>query len=73
MQHSNVTNPNGTRPISIDVEGEPQGVVIPEAGGFRFLAVRLGAFAIDGRVFASVAAARDAARSALRDAAPDAA
>ena len=69
MKPTSVTNPSGTRPISIEVEGEPQGVVIPEANGFRFLAVRLGAFAIDGRVFASVAAARDAARSALRGAA----
>ena len=68
MQHL-VEKPNGNRPIAIDVDGEPQGVVVPAPGGFRFLAVRFSAFAIDGQTFESVAAAELAARLALR---PDA-
>lgn len=68
MQHANVAKPNGNRPISIDVAGEPLGIVIPEGGSYRFLAVRFSAFAIDGKVFASVAAAREAARRAIRSA-----
>ena len=65
MQHANVASPNANRPISIEVDGEPLGVVIPQQDGFRFLAVRLNAFAIDGQVFGSVAAAREAARLAI--------
>lgn len=51
-----------TKPIVIDVDGEPQGVVVPNAGDFRFMAVKLGVFPLDGQVFDSVAAARKAAR-----------
>jgi hypothetical protein len=68
MQHSHVEKPNGNRPITIEVEGEPIGVVIPGEEGFRFLAVRFHAFPIDGRIFDSVDAARAAASLALNDA-----
>ena len=65
MQHAQVDKPNGNRPIAIEVDGEPLGVVIPEGEGFRFLAVRLNAFGIDGQVFDSVEAAEQAASLAL--------
>ena len=68
MRHSHVEKPNGNRPITIEVEGEPIGVVIPGEEGFRFLAVRFHAFPLDGRIFDSVDAARAAASLALNDA-----
>ncbi len=64
MQHSFVEKPLGNKPIAIEVDGEPLGIVIPEPQGFRFLAVRFNAFGIDGRTFASVEEARAAARDA---------
>lgn len=67
MQHAHVDKPNDSRPITIEVAGEPQGVVIPGDDGFRFLAVRLDAFPIDGQVFPSLDAARAAVQGALRD------
>ena len=45
MQHSNVEKPGTNKPITIEVRGEPLGVVLPEEDGFRFLAVRFSAFA----------------------------
>ncbi len=65
MQHTNLAKPNGNKPITIEVRGEPLGVVLPEPEGYRFLAVRFDAFAIDGQVFDSVDAARRAASHAL--------
>jgi hypothetical protein len=65
MQHVHVEKPTGNKPITIEVGGEPLGVVVPEAGGYRFLAVRFNAFAIEGRLFDSVDAARQAASEAL--------
>ena len=53
------------RSIAIEVAGEPQGVVIPSAEGFRFLAVRLPVFPLDGVIFESVEAARAAAAVAV--------
>jgi hypothetical protein len=67
MPYTNVEKPNGSRPITIEVRGEPLGVVLPEAEGYRFLAVRFYAVSIDGRVFESVEAARLAASIALAD------
>lgn len=67
MQHT-VHKPAGTRPVTIEVDGEPQGVVVPAPEGFRFLAVRFNAFGIDGQTFASVEAAQLAASRALSDA-----
>ena len=60
MQHVHVEKPNGNKPIAINVDGEPIGVVVRHARGFRFLAVRLNAFEVDGEVFDSVEAAREA-------------
>ena len=65
MQHQTLTRPQSPKPIAIEVDGEPLGVVIPEGEAFRFLAVRLNAFGIDGQVFDSVAAAEAAASAAL--------
>ena len=64
MQHT-VDKPHGTKPIAIEVDGEPLGVVVPDPEGYRFLAVRLNAFGIDGETFPSVEAAQLAASRAL--------
>jgi hypothetical protein len=66
MQHT-VSKPAGSRPVTIEVDGEPLGVVVPDAEGFRFLAVRFNAFGIDGQTFASVAAAQLAASRAVHE------
>jgi hypothetical protein len=63
MQHP-VERPIEAKPIVIEVSGEPLGVVIPAGDGYRFLAVKLPVFAIDGKVFASIEAARLAAGAA---------
>jgi hypothetical protein len=64
MQHI-VAQPPLLKPIAIDVGGEPLGVVIPSAEGFRFLAVRLPVFPLDGVVFPTVEAAQRAAAGVL--------
>ena len=66
MKHSQVENRSGSKPIAVSVDGEPLGVLLQETGGYRFLAVRLNAFGIDGQVFASVAAAEAAVAKAVR-------
>ena len=73
MQEKSFGRAKALRPIVIEVAGEPQGVVVPENGGFRFLAVRLPAFAIDGVQFDSIEAARIAASEALQHRKGDAA
>jgi hypothetical protein len=60
MQHQTFARPPAQRPIAIEVDGEPLGVVIPADEGFRFLAVKLQAFAVDGQIFTTVEQARDA-------------
>ena len=65
--HQHISPPPARRPITIEVDGEPQGVVIPAAAGVRFLAVRLSAFALDGAEFDSVEAARMALVDAVRN------
>jgi hypothetical protein len=65
MQHQTISRPLESRPIAIEVDGEPLGVVVPADEGFRFLAVRLNAFAVDGHIFTSVEAARDAVSAAI--------
>ncbi|WP_354064505.1 hypothetical protein [Devosia sp. 2618] len=50
----------------IEVAGEPLGVVVPNADGFRFLAVKLPAFAIDGQQFETVEKAHFAVSQAVR-------
>ena len=69
MQHIFAQQPL-QKPIAIDVAGEPQGVVLPSAEGFRFIAVRLPVFPLDGMMFATVEAARLAAADVV-DAAED--
>jgi hypothetical protein len=55
------------KPIVIEVSGEPLGVVVPDADGYKFLAVKFPVFGIDGHRFETVEAARLAARAILAD------
>jgi len=70
MQHQPISRPATARPITIEVDGEPLGVVLPSDEGFRFLAVRFAAFAHDGRIFESVEQARAALGEALHASVP---
>jgi hypothetical protein len=54
MQFQTITRPPASKPIAIEVDGEPLGVVVPSDEGYRFLAVRFSAFALDGRIFETV-------------------
>ena len=54
------------RPVVITVDGEPQGVVVQAGEAFRFLAVKLPAFAVDGQIFESVESARENVAEAVR-------
>lgn len=65
MQESNVDRASALRPIVIEVAGEPQGIVVPHQGGYRFVAVRLPAFAIDGHQFETVEKAHFAVKTAV--------
>ncbi|HTN61509.1 MAG TPA: hypothetical protein VL147_08105 [Devosia sp.] len=65
MQESSVDRATALRPIVIEVGGEPQGIVVPHDGGYRFVAVRLPAFAIDGHQFDSVEKAHFAVKAAV--------
>jgi hypothetical protein len=58
MQHHAPLRPRSSRPVTIEVEGDPVGVVVAHADGYRFLAVRLQAFGMDGKTFPSIEAAR---------------
>lgn len=64
MLHATVNKPADPKPVTVDLDGEPLGVLVNAPEGYRFMAVRLEAFEIDGRTFASVEAARDALRQA---------
>ena len=64
MQHI-VAQPTLQKPIAIEVAGEPQGVVIPSSEGFRFMAVRLPVFPLDGMLLDSIDEARRAAADVL--------
>lgn len=55
-----------TKPIVISVQGEPQGVVVPTGADFRFMAVKLGVFPLEGQIFETVQAARAAAEVLVR-------
>lgn len=66
MQIARIERPRGPKPVTVDVNGEPKGVVVAQDRGFRFVAVKLDAFALDGQVFASVEEATDAVRAATR-------
>ena len=37
MQHTQLQKPGGNRPIAIEVDGEPLGVVVRQDEGYRFL------------------------------------
>jgi hypothetical protein len=69
MQHTPTRRPHDQRPTVIEVDGEPLGVVVPAAEGFRFLAVKLPVFDIDGQTFATIEDATRAATTAMADAA----
>lgn len=56
-----------SKPIVIEVSGEPLGVVVPAGDAYRFLAVKFPVFSIDGQTFSSVADAKLAAANAVRD------
>ena len=66
MQHAHFEKPHSLKPIAVDIDGEPKGVLVAHEGGFRFLAVKLDAFGVDGQEFTSVEAAEAAVRSSLR-------
>lgn len=66
MQHALFEKPHSAKPIAVDVDGEPKGVLVALDAGFRFLAVKLDAFGVDGQVFESIEAAEAAVRDALR-------
>ena len=66
MQERSLDRAKAHRPIVIEVGGEPQGVVVANADGFRFLAVKLPAFAIDGQQFETVEKAHFAVSQAVR-------
>lgn len=65
MQYQTITRPPASKPIAIEIDGEPLGVVVPSDEGFRFLAVRFAAFPLDGRVFETVEEARATIGDAL--------
>ena len=65
MQHEVITRPPAVRPIAIEVDGEPLGVVVPSDAGYRFLAVRYAAFPLDGRIFESIEEARTTLGAAI--------
>ncbi|WP_137150177.1 hypothetical protein [Devosia sp. FKR38] len=67
MLERNLDRAKAHKPIVIEVAGEPLGVVVPHGQGYRFLAVKLPAFAIDGQEFASVELAHVAVSQAVRD------
>ena len=66
MLESNLDRASALRPIVIEVAGEPQGIVVPHEGGYRFVAVRLPAFAIDGHQFETVEKAHFAVKAAVQ-------
>ena len=65
MQERSVDRTKVHKPTVIEVGGEPLGVVVPHEGGFRFLAVKLPAFAIDGQRFANIELAHSAVSRAV--------
>ena len=67
MQHADYDRSDTAKPISVDVDGEPKGVLVAMDEGFRFLAVKLDAFGVDGQVFDTVAEAKEAVRDSMSD------
>lgn len=66
MQEHSLNRAERLRPIVIEVGGEPQGVVVPDAEGYRFLAVKLPAFSIDGQRFPNIELAHLAVTRAVQ-------
>lgn len=66
MQERTFDRTKVQKPVVIEVGGEPLGVVVAHENGFRFLAVKLPAFAIDGQTYNSVEHARIAASEVMR-------
>jgi hypothetical protein len=66
MQHTPADRPADQRPIVIEVEGEPLGVVVHAGESYRLIAVKLPVFSIDGQTFASVEEAHAAATAAVQ-------
>ncbi|MCW5719873.1 MAG: hypothetical protein KIS86_01905 [Devosia sp.] len=67
MQENSLNRAETHRPTVIEVGGEPLGVVVPAEGGYRFLAVKLPAFAVDGQHFPSIETAHLAVSAAVRN------
>ncbi|MBJ3785949.1 hypothetical protein [Devosia sediminis] len=65
MQENNLNRAERLRPIVIEVAGEPQGVIVPAEGGYKFVAVKLPAFAMDGHLFPSIETAHLAVSRAV--------
>jgi hypothetical protein len=65
MQENNLNRAERLRPIVIEVAGEPQGVVVPADGGYKFVAVKLPAFAMDGQHFPTIETAQLAVSRAV--------
>ena len=72
MQYQTISRPPTAKPIAIEVDGEPLGVVVPSGEGYRFLAVRFAAFPLDGRIFESVEDARTTIGASIQAAEADA-
>jgi hypothetical protein len=66
MQHISIRKSQPARPIALVLDGEPKGVLIHDPQGYRFMAVKLDAFGVDGQVFESVEAATEAVRAAAQ-------
>lgn len=65
MQENSLKQAERLRPIVIEVGGEPQGVVVPADGGYKFVAVKLPAFAMDGHLFPTIETAHLAVSQAI--------
>ncbi|MGN6486728.1 MAG: hypothetical protein ACTHLT_02760 [Devosia sp.] len=66
MQHAHFEKSSRAKPVAVDIDGEPKGVLVASGEGFRFLAVKLDAFGVDGQLFDSLEAAEAAVRESLR-------
>lgn len=66
MQENSLNKAVTHRPTVIEVGGEPLGVVVPAEGGYRFLAVKLPAFVVDGQHYPSIEIAHKAVSDAVR-------
>ncbi|SFV38397.1 hypothetical protein SAMN05216456_3404 [Devosia crocina] len=67
MQENSLKRAEALRPTVIEVGGEPLGVVVPSEGGYRFLAVKLPAFVVDGQHFPTIETAHLAVKTAVED------